>query len=139
MTMPDPTITKVALTSGGAPVGIGFATIILTPKGQDPTYVDDNLIVLIDLELPAEQEGYDHPECVRLHPLLQFGDRVATVFDTKLTRDWSQTPKRVARQHVVNGTIWATIMTAAATYAANEVAKITTALAVRDAEMAGGG
>ena len=132
MTMPDPSITKTPLTFAGSPVGIGFATITLTPKGQDPPRIDDKVVVLIDLELPAEQTGYDYPENTRLHPLLQFESRVATVLDAVLTRDWSNTAKRVARQKAYTGTVWADVMAAALLYANNEVAKITAALLARE-------
>jgi len=132
MAMPDPTITKVTLTFDSAPVGIGFATILLKPMGQDPPRVDDKVVVVADLELPAEQTGADHAENTRLHPLLQFEARVATVFEQVLNRDWSNTARRVARQKTFTGTVWVDVMAAALLYCTNEVAKITTALLARE-------
>jgi hypothetical protein len=137
MTMPDPVITKVALTFDSTPVGIGFATILRKPMAQNPPRIDDKIVVVADLELPAEQTGADYAENTKLHPLLQFEARVATVFDAVLNVTWSNTPKRVARQKTFTGTIWVDVMAAALLYCNNEVAKLVAALLVRETALHG--
>lgn len=113
---------------------IGVATTTISRVGQDEPDVDDQVTVQVELELPPASS--EAPQT--LHPELQFGSR-CNVFGSDLTANWSSIAGKVARTATYTGTVFATLFSTAGTYASTELAKLTTALATREAALVAAG
>jgi hypothetical protein len=126
----EQTITEALIYDGAT---IGDATITVTPSGQEDPDTSDQVYVTVELELPAV--GTEHVDLEVLHAHLRFGAHVATVFGASLTEQWSNVTEKVARSATYTGTDYAALMATAEAYGTTELAKLTTALAARQAAL----
>jgi hypothetical protein len=125
-------VTVTELTYNGRTIGV--ATTTISRLGQDSPDEDDQVAVQVELALPEASENAPQT----LHPELQFGERVE-VFGSDLTANWSSISGRVARTQDYKGTDYTTLFATASAYASTELAKLTDALAAREAALVAAG